>query len=203
MVSYRPGGRASRGDLLGDDRVGVRAAPGEVLLEVGARCEVLRHLEAVHDAAARAGVHELVVGRRGLERAARRQLLVRVRDEEAACIELRSGLRAGRQSSVANGPNRAMSMPKTSSPGSPSTIQLASASPMPAPCEKPAMTPQAAQKLRRPGTGPTSGLPSGVKVMPPLTHRLMPTFCRAGNRSKPIESSGAIRSISSGISSMP
>jgi hypothetical protein len=131
----------------------------------------------------------------------------------------------------AKGSKRATSMARASMPGSPSTIQRASTCPMAPPWEKPAMHPQAAQKFRSPGTGPTSGFPSGVKVKAPLTHlttthdtraalKIMhtevepntthththlrtPTLPRAGKRRKPIMSSGAMRSMSSGSSSMP
>ena len=54
-----------------------------------------------------------------------------------------------------------------------------------------------------PATGPTSGLPSGVNVNAPFTHRLMPTSCSTGKRANPIESSGMMRSSSSGNSSRP
>ena len=50
------------------------------------------------------------------------------------------------------------------------------------PCENPPMQPQATQRFRLPGTGPTSGLPSGVKVKAPFTQRLMPTSASAGKR---------------------
>ena len=50
------------------------------------------------------------------------------------------------------------------------------------PCENPPMQPQATQRLRLPDTGPTSGLPSGVKVKAPFTQRLMPTSASAGKR---------------------
>ncbi len=50
------------------------------------------------------------------------------------------------------------------------------------PCEKPPMQPQATQRFLLPGTGPTSGLPSGVKVKAPFTQRLMPTSASAGKR---------------------
>ena len=94
-------------------------------------------------------------------------------------------------------------MPKMSVPGSPSTIQLASTCPIAPPCENPPMQPHAAQKLRRPGTGPTSGLPSGVNVNAPFTHLRMPAFSSVGKRENPISSSGLMRSMSSGSSSMP
>ncbi len=71
-------------------------------------------------------------------------------------------------------------MPKTSCPGSPSVIQLASTSPTPPPWLKPAITAQATQKFVSPGTGPTSGLPSGAKVNGPLITCLIPAVSSAG-----------------------
>ena len=94
-------------------------------------------------------------------------------------------------------------MPQTSKPGSPLTIQLDSASPTPPPWLKPAMTAQAHQKLVRPCTGPTSGLPSGAKVKGPLMICLMPAFSMPGKCLKPISSEGAMRSRSGGSSSWP
>ena len=74
---------------------------------------------------------------------------------------------------------------------------------MPAPCENPAITPHAAQYPGTPSTGPTSGLPSGVNVNAPFTHRLIPVSCSTGNRRNPIVSSGMIRSSSSGNNVRP
>ncbi len=81
---------------------------------------------------------------------------------------------------VVQSPKRATSIAQMSKPGSPSLIQLASASPTPPPCERPAITPQATQKFGSPRIGPTSGLPSGAKVNGPLTVFLMPTVASAG-----------------------
>ena len=66
------------------------------------------------------------------------------------------------------------------SPWSPAVIQAASARPTPPPCDSPAITPQATQKLRSPRIGPTSGLPSGAKVNGPLTTRRIPVVPIAG-----------------------
>jgi hypothetical protein len=44
----------------------------------------------------------------------------------------------------------------------------------------PAITAQATQQLRTPGTGPTSGLPSGAKVNGPLITVLIPASAMAG-----------------------
>ncbi len=96
-----------------------------------------------------------------------------------------------------------MSIPNTSKPGSPFTIQFDRASAMALPCENPAMQPVASQKLRNPRTGPTSGLPSGVNVNAPCTQRRMPTSASTGKRAKPIDSSGSMRSRSGGNNSMP
>ncbi|MNL74319.1 hypothetical protein D3C87_1999380 [compost metagenome] len=82
-------------------------------------------------------------------------------------------------------------------------IQLASARPTPPPCEKPAMTAQADQKLVIPRTGPTSGLPSGEKVKGPLMIFLMPALLKAGKWRKPTSSSLVMRSRSSARSSWP
>ena len=71
-------------------------------------------------------------------------------------------------------------MPKTSWPGSPCVIQLATTRPTPPPWLKPAITAQATQKFVSPGTGPTKGLPSGAKVKGPLITCLIPAFSRAG-----------------------
>ena len=54
-----------------------------------------------------------------------------------------------------------------------------------------------------PATGPTSGFPSGVKVNAPFTHFLIPVSASTGKRANPIESSGMIRSSSSGNSVRP
>ncbi len=94
-------------------------------------------------------------------------------------------------------------MPQTSKPGSPSTIQLESASPTPPPWLKPAITAQATQKLVSPCTGPTSGLPSGAKVKGPLMICLMPAFSMPGKCRKPTSSEGAMRSRSGSSSSWP
>ena len=58
---------------------------------------------------------------------------------------------------VAQSPKRATSIANTSDPGSPSIIQLATESPTPPPCEKPAITPHATQNPSSPRTGPMSG----------------------------------------------
>ena len=50
------------------------------------------------------------------------------------------------------------------------------------------------QKLRTPGAGPRSMWPSVVWVMAPWMTRLMPTFAKAGTRSKASASHGAILS---------
>ena len=71
-------------------------------------------------------------------------------------------------------------MAQTSKPGSPFTIHCDRARPTPPPWLKPAMTPQASQKFCTPCTGPTIGLPSGVKVKGPLMTRLMPALASAG-----------------------
>ena len=55
----------------------------------GARREVERHLQSPVHGEPRARREELVVARRGLERPPGRELLVRVRHHEAACVELR------------------------------------------------------------------------------------------------------------------
>ena len=94
-------------------------------------------------------------------------------------------------------------MPQMSAPGSPCVIQFASESPTPPPWLKPAITPQATQKLRKPRTGPINGLPSGAKVKGPLTTRLMPARPIAGKCSKPTSSEGAMRSRSLGRRSWP
>ena len=94
-------------------------------------------------------------------------------------------------------------MPQMSKPGSPSTIQFDSASPTPPPWLKPAITPQADQKLVRPRTGPTSGLPSGAKVKGPLMTRLIPAFSSRGKCLNATSSEGAMRSKSGCSSSWP
>ena len=94
-------------------------------------------------------------------------------------------------------------MPQMSAPGSPSTIHCERARPTPPPWLKPAMTPQATQKLRIPGTGPTSGFPSGAKVNGPLTILRMPTSPSRGKCLKPTSRLGAMRSRSFGSRSWP
>ncbi len=85
----RAGGGANRLDLLAHDRFGVRTAEGVVLLEVGRRREVERHLQAPVHREPGAGGEELVVARGGLERSPGRQFLVRIGHDEPACVELR------------------------------------------------------------------------------------------------------------------
>ena len=54
-----------------------------------------------------------------------------------------------------------------------------------------------------PGTGPTSGLPSGENVNGPLMICLMPAFSMPGKCRKPTSSEGAIRSRSGASNSCP
>ena len=66
-------------------------------------------------------------------------------------------------------------MPVTSTGGTPSTIQCARTIPVPAPLRMPSeFMPQATQRFRSSGVGPTSGARSGVKLSGPQNSFLTP-----------------------------